>query len=59
MKLKTVGDLKNYLNDIPNNVKIEFGNWCQYDEYTELYLSNINLKEYESFGPTLEIELEF
>ena len=59
MKLKTVGELKKYLSDIPNDAKIEFGNWCQYDEYTELYLSSINFKEYESFGPSLEIELEF
>lgn len=59
MEIKTVKDLKDYLENIPNNAKIEFCNWCMYDEHTTLYLSNIKFKDYESFGPTLEIELEF
>ena len=59
MKIKTVGQLKKYLSNIPDQANIEFCNWCQYDEHTTLYLSNIKLEHYESFGHTLEIELEF
>ena len=59
MEIKTVKDLKDHLENIPNNAKIEFCNWCMYDAHPTLYLSNIQFKDYESFSPTLEIELEF
>ena len=59
MEIKTVEDLKNYLENIPNDAKIEFGNWCMYDEYTVLQLSNITYRSHKSFGDVLEIELEF